>query len=302
MKTIIAICAAACIAASAAATVGLESGTPGARLQAPPAPNPVLGSIISSFVLCATSEDPATFGLYRDASYVYAVKGALATRELYKYTPEGSLVSTMTCPGFTLGYPRDEDHTHLGAGYLCVVAGYAQEIRILSTSTGATVSSWTPDPRGTPFTMNITWDGTYYYVNGPEDKGLFQRYTSSGAKAGTWTATGYPSTMGFLGGVGFARSALGESGRYLVCVSYGSWEPGSIIDMADGSCVSTFTTWQQNGQGLTVGPGHPGSFGETAWMCWYNFGGAYKMALQVDVEALISVTPASVGKIKALYR
>jgi hypothetical protein len=302
MKTIIAICAAACVAASAAATVGPESGPGGAQLQAPPGGNPVLGSIISSFVLCASAQDPATYGLYRGASYVYAVKGTAATRDLYKYTPAGSLVSTMNCPGFALGYPRDEDHTHLGSGYLCVVAGYAQEIRILSTSTGGTVSSWRPDPKGNPFTMNITWDGTYYYVNGPEDKGLFYRYTSAGTKAGTWTATGYPATMGFLGGVGFARSALGESGRYLVCVSYGSHEPGAIIDLGNGSCVSTFGTWQTNGQGLTVGPGYPGSYGETAWMCWYNFGGAYKMALQVDLEGLISVTPASLGRVKALYR
>ena len=302
MKTIIAICAAACVAAPAAAADGLESGTDGARLQGPPAPNPLLGSIISSFVLCPTAQDPATYGLYRGGSYVWAVKAIDATRVLYKYTPEGSLVSTIPCPGFTLGYPRDEDHTHLGSGYLCVVAGYAQQIQIISTSTGATVQSWTPDPRGTPFTMNVTWDGTHYYVNGPEDKGLFYRYTSAGAKAGTWTAGGYPLTMGFLGGVGYAKSALGESGRYLVCVSYGSHEPGCIIDMANGGCVSTFTTWLRNGQGLTVGPGYPASYGETAWMCWYDFGGAYKMALQVDLEALISVTPASVGRIKALYR
>jgi hypothetical protein len=290
------------VSASLAAALDAESAGGGAACQAPPGPAPALGSIISSFVLVPKSTDPATYGIYRDASYVYAVKYDPPNYFIEKYTPAGSSISTIPCPGFRLGYPRDEDHTHLGSGYLCVVAGYANQVQIISTSTGSTVRSWTPNPKGKPFSMNITWDGTHYYFNGPEDKGLFYRYTSTGAPAGTWTASGWPASMWACGGVGFAKSALGKSGRYLVCTSYGSWEPGCIINLDNGSCVSTFATWRTNSQGLTVGPGAPSSYGETAWMCWYNFGGAYKMALQVDLEGIIAVTPASIGKIKAIYR
>jgi hypothetical protein len=286
----------------AASALDAESAGGAAAPSAPPGPAPGLGSIISSFVLCRTSEDPATYGLYRDASYVYAVKGIVGTRYVYKYTPAGSLVSTTACPGFTLGYPRDEDHTHLGAGYLCVVAGYVNQVQIIHISSGSTVQSWTPNPKGKPYSMNITWDGTHYYFNGAEDKNLFYRYTAAGAPAGTWTATGWPSSMWACGGVGFARSAAGQSGRYLVCTSFGSWEPGCVLNMADGSCVSTFATWRTNSQGLTVGPGAPRSYGDTAWICWYNFGGAFKMALQVDIGSTVSVAPASIGKVKAIYR
>ena len=125
---------------------------------------------------------------------------------------------------------------------------------------------------------------------------------TAGAAAGTWTATGWPGTMTSCGGAGFAKAAMSQTGRYLVCDSFGAGQPGCIIDMSTGSLVRTFPTWSSNGQGLTVGPGVPTSYGETAWICWYNFSGVYKMALQVDLEAVTAVAPASIGKIKAVYR
>jgi len=183
------------------------------------------------------------------------------------------------------------------------VAGYNyNQIRIINIANGSTVQSWTPSPAGGGYSMNITWDGTYYYFNGYTNRGLFYRYTTAGTAAGTWNATGWPGSMTSCGGAGFAKAAVGQSGRYLVCDSFGANQPACIINMANGSLVRTFSTWRNNGQGLTVGAGYPTSYGETAWICWYNFGGVYKMALQVDIGGATAITPTSIGKVKAIYR
>lgn len=289
----------ALLGASNAFAVGVDADTAGVGANVPPSDNPHVGSIISSFTLATSAFN--TWGVYRDGSYVYAVMrpsagNCVVTR---RNPTSGSVLASYGCGArFT---PRGEDHTHLGKGYLSVCDATSNRLRIINTATGSTVLSFAAG--GTGYPMNVMWDGQYYYTNGYTNKGMLWRYTTTGSSAGTWTATGWPGTMGSMGGCGYATVANGAKGQYLIADSFGSAQPMCIINIATGSLIKTWSTWTSNGQGLTVGPGLPSSWGGTSWTTWYNFFGTYKVCLQIDIGATGSaVAPASVGKVKAIYR
>jgi len=265
----------------------------------PPSDNPAVGSIIHSFVISTTSTFN-TYGVHRDASYVYAVMyPSSGNNVLTRRDPtNGSVLASF--PVAARFVPRGEDHAHLGAGYLSIADATSNLCRIINTSNGSQILSFPVSATG--YAMNVMWDGQYYYANGYSNRGLLYRYTTTGASAGTWTASGWPSSMSSMGGCGYATVADGAPGRFMVADAFTSNNPMCIINMATGSLVKTWSTWASNGQGVVVGPGLPSSWGQTAWATWYNFSGTYKMGLQIDIGGATAVAPASIGKVKAIYR
>lgn len=261
-----------------------------------------IGSVISSYYL-AFGEPGLCFGVYRDASYVYGV--VRNPHVLRRFTPSGSFIDSV--PLAHVIYPRGADHCHLGAGYLCICDEY-HHLRFVNITTGSTVSSFTAEGAGSGEMANVFWDGVYYYVAGEYSSGLFNRYRASGVFAGLWVATGWPSRVAGTGGAAFSNIANCAQGNYLIASAYDWFTgcPSCIIDVDTGSLVATwdlpaFYPFAVRASGAVCGPAYPSSYGVVYWVGCFTLDGT--MMLQVDVDGRCpAVTPASVGKIKAIYR
>lgn len=261
-----------------------------------------IGSVISSYWL-GFGKPGLCLGVYRDASYVYGV--VYNPNVLRRFTPSGSFIDSV--PLARIIYPRGADHCHLGGGYLCICDEY-RHLHFVNKSTGSTVSSFTAAGAGSGEMANVFWDGVYYYVAGEYSKGRFNRYTASGAYAGLWVATGWPSSMAGTGGAAYSNIANYAAGDYLVASTY-YWTPycpSCIIDIDTGSLVATWDLpplypISIRASGAVCGPAYPPKYGAAYWVGCFTMDGT-KM-FQVDIGGRSSaVTPASVGKVKAIYR
>lgn len=246
------------------------------------------GSVINSFVWGVSPS-----GIYRDANYVYA----LLAGQLRRYTPGGSFVASYPLAG---GFPRGGDICHLGPGYLCWVDAGTYMV-YFATTTGSTLLSWSYSIGG-PAT-DIAWTGgradSIYLVKGLSGN-TFYKYTSTGSAAGTWTTTSWLTSTG---GFTVANAFENKSGCYLVGSPWASGQPSIAVSYPAGSLLQTWTNPPGNANGACYGDAFPSSYGGAYWVNWYT--GTQLVALQVDLgntSSFVSVHPASLGKLKALYR
>ena len=233
-----------------------------------------VGDVISSFAWSNARN------AYRDAGYVYCVAGVNTLRA---YTPGGSLVRTVTLGGLTSA--GDADHTPSGAGYFAVIqnSSYIYEYQL---STGSFVQSMylMPGILGGGYCPG----SPYIYLHASPIVG---RFTTSGSLIGSFLVS-------YSAGALAASDRLnGVAGDYVVVA--GRTSGATSVYTGTGSMVTTFTV-PGSTLGCVCGPGYP-STSATAY--WYNVSaGSSTYAYQIDLGNATAVAPASVGRIKALYR
>ena len=260
------VCAAATLVVAAAAQAGV-------------------GSVISSFRMTGVGATAAK-GIYRGDTFVYAVVDAAGDNYLRIYTTAGSLVGSVVLAG--ADSPRDADHSLLGSGYLDVF-DYGKKMLVTYTFDGAMVNSKAVPSDTTAFAY-IPGTSRYFLAR---DQMIF-RYTLNDVLVNKFYVGG---TLG-----GLAASGLynGKEGQYLVVGRSGTGGY-SFVYTGAGSLVDSFVVPGAGTYGSVIAPGAFMDSAQTYW-CVQTVG-SYRWAYQVDVGATApAVMPASVGKVKALYR
>ncbi len=259
-----------------------------------------LGSVITSFRLSGFGEPFAT-GLYAGRSYICAVFFTSGSDYIYWYARTGSFVASFTMTGCAL--PAGGDASHLGADYMSVVDSTLNRVFIYGSGGGAPVSSFAvTSPAGG--LRDLMWTGTYYEIAGNNGTGQFNRYTSAGSYAGQVTYAGWPSVMTGTGAVAYSAVADGASGRYLIANPRIFNQPSCILDIRGaGSLVATFAMPQLYAYGGCAGASSdPSRYGTTEWLVWLIPANIYCFEVDIGGKILSNVFPASLGKIKAVYR
>jgi len=263
-----------------------------------------VGSVISSFYLGTSGiHDWWWFGIYRDPSYVYCIHHQLSGVNLYFYTPGGSRQGYVPIYSGTISYYGDSDRCHLGAGYIAWMADglliFTNIRRPVPPAGYFAVRS-----PGVWSTHNVAWGGAYYYVNDYTDRGVFNRYTTTGSLAGTWTVAGWPPAL-LAHSVAFSRSFNEGSGQYFIAVSA---DRTYAFNMNGGSLLGSWRIPRAtDGQrGAICGDAYPPSYGAALWVhSSFRVSSVLtdSWAYQIDVNArgATSVLPASLGKVKAIY-
>ncbi|MEE9457744.1 MAG: hypothetical protein V3W11_11410 [bacterium] len=249
------------------------------------------GSVISSFKITETGDPP--FGAYRDADYVYVIHMAPLWYQTMKYTPTGSYAGYSEFWGCRY-VPEDPDHSYLGSSYISV----AVEAGVITyPKSGGSSVRW--DHRELVDTLGYAHrPGSPYYFVGvwPESRDYdYNIYCFN--TAGSLISSFVPDY-----GAKLAATDMfgGVPGEYLI--TYGGltcavYEPA-------GSLVATFN--QEAAYSLyggTAGPGYPTSYGTTLWALAIK-GYQNNVVYQIDLgnEVIPTVAPASLGKVKALFR
>ncbi len=263
-----------------------------------------VGSIIRSFEVTASDVYPD--GIFRDATYVYVVASSSGLSYVLRtYSVAGSYVGQV--------YLRPEvvysggDHCHLGDNYLASLYNEGHELHILDKRTGWIVRSFAAAGPGGVRPENVMWDGTYYYVCGNKNLGTFRRYRADGGFAGTWAAAGWPPVFTSTGGVAFAHRARGRAGNYLVAGSGTPNEPACLININNGSFLTSWTIPYAPCRSSVYGDSSkPATYGAAYWFLFRRWVGTRPehWVCEVDIGARggRAVLPISLGKIKAVYR
>jgi hypothetical protein len=243
------------------------------------------GSVISSFSVYG---DFPT-GVYRDGDYVYMFDSG-PFHAAAKYTPAGNLVEWI--PFSTRGRVlEDPDHSYLGSSYISVAV--ESGVVTYSKAGGAPVRwdhlelietlGYAHRP-GSPYYFIAVW---------PEEDDI--RICRFG------TAGSFISSFGAYYGYKMAATErfAGVSGDYLICFGGRT----CAVREGDGSLVATFD--QEAAPllyGGTAGPGYPASYGTTLWVI--RAPAMNDMVYQIDLGngTGSAVTPASLGRVKALFR
>ncbi len=261
-----------------------------AVLQAAAPARATIGSIISSFPI------GRYHGIYREGNYVYISENVNNYNYLRIYTLTGTYLRRVRLINGNVYSLRSGSRTHLGAGYVALGDTNDRAIKVFRLSGGNPVTSY---PVITP--QNIFWDGDYYYVNRWGDKGGFRRYTRTGANAGTWNCVGWPATMLECHGAEYARRGNYGEGPYFVASPGQGSKPCCITTFPAGSLVSTWTV--TNGQVWHLAYGDsskPSTYGAAIWGIQYS--PYYIIEFDIDARGASAVMPASLGKVKAIYR
>ena len=285
-------------AASAALAVAPDAVTAGRGTHGNAPAADGFGAVISSFRMTGVAK-PYALGIYRDASYVYGLIHGSSQNYLYRFTAAGTRVSSYVLNGTST--PRDACRAHVGAGYLAFVDATKRHLLVFPVTGGSAVTSF--PVAGASFPLNCFWDGTYYYVNGPSDLGKFNRYEETGAAAGTWSCAGWPDGMTYCGGAAYADYGNNAPGPYFVATSWLGGEPMCMTTFPGGSLVRTWTPPLENANGLAYGKSsRPATYGDAVWAAWFTGSSLYAFEFDVAARTKPAVEPASIGRIKSLYR
>ena len=263
-----------------------------------------VGSIISSVNL-GYQRPFNPHCIYRDANYIYTMGAVESAMCILQYSTAGSLVKSIWL--VDRYFMRDLDGCHLGSQYFCGTSwGFPPYwLYFFRTADGSVVGSFTVSPPGSGYSTSVAWDGEHYYVGMERNYGEFARYTATGASAGTWTPAGWPSTTYYLAGIAFSRYACNTEGRYLAAgLAYmGTDNRHYLINMDTGSLITSWSLPLSVGAGVVCGHStQPSVYGLAYWVQLEDY--LYDWAYEVDIDArgATNVLPASVGKIKAIYR
>jgi hypothetical protein len=233
-----------------------------------------VGDVVSSFAW------PGALNAYRDASYVYCVAGVNTLRT---YTVSGSLTGTVPLAGLTSA--GDADHSPSGPGYFAVIERSSVIYEYL-VSSGSFVRSIT----GGPNTVGGGYfpGSSYVYIH---VRPYVYRFTTAGSLVGSFLVS-YSA-----GPIAATDRFNARAGDYVIV---GAQTAGNtMVYTGAGSVVTTFTV-PGGTYGCVCGPGYPPSYGTTYW-CNLAVGSS-RYAYQIELGNGTAVAPASVGKIKALYR
>jgi hypothetical protein len=254
-----------------------------------------IGSVISSFNIPSGSYG---YGIYAEYSYLY-LSGRLNSNYIYTYTHSGTLIRSRSIdPGNQYGLISGS-RTHLGPGYVALLDPPARRLKIFSIAAGgAPVASFTITPMSA---WNCFWDGDYYYVNQPDDKGRFLRYSRTGVYEGTWTCAGWPANMTYCFGAEYAKRGNYGSGPYFVAGAGSPSRPYCMTTVPGGSLVATWSLPSPYLLHLSYGDSsNPGVYGAAIWATITSPYGVRE--IDIDARGASAVLPTSIGKVKAIYR
>ena len=255
-----------------------------AALVAASAAQAGVGSIISSFRMTRAGATSAN-GIYRDDTFVYAVVDTAGDNYLRKYTPAGSLVSSVVLAGSDV--PRDADHSLLGSGYVDVF-DYGKKMLLTYNFNGSLVNSKAVPSDTTAFAY-IPGTQRYFLAR---DQMIF-RYTLNDVLLNKFYVGGD------LRGLAASSRYDGKAGQYLVAGRAGTGGYSYVYSGA-GSLIDSFVV---PGTGTYGSVAALGAFDSTNTYWCVQTVGVYRWAYQVDIGAASpAVVPASVGKLRALYR
>jgi len=203
------------------------------------------------------------YGIEAYGNYLYCVGSNMAY--ISKITTTGSQVNTI--PLFMYCYDLDFDGT-----YFWVVQTDHQCRRY--TSTGSTLGSFSI---GSIIGNGIAYDGTYIWVQGgPTSTQYIYRMSTTGS-----IYSSFPAQGNYMGAIDYAAGYFWSMAGPSSSTAYKLTTAGSVVDSFAGP----------------VTPSYGSSFdGTYFWTTNYGNGWVYKMQ---DVE---DVAPASLGRVKALYR
>ena len=234
----------------------------------------VVGDVVSSFAW------PGALNAYRDASYVYCVAGVNTFRT---YTVNGSLVRTVSLSRLTDA--GDADHSPTGPGYFAVIERSSVIFEYV-VSNGSFVRSIEAGP-GT-LGGGYFPGSAYVYVH---VRPYVYRFTTAGSLVGSFLVS-YSA-----GPIAATDRFDARAGDYVIV---GAQTAGNtMVYTGAGSVVTTFNVPAAT-YGCVCGPGYPPSYGTTYW-CNLAVGSS-RYAYQIDLGNAVAVAPASVGKVKALFR
>ncbi len=244
-----------------------------------------VGSLISSFKLSGSGPPLAT-GIYRDWTYVYGILQATGTNYLRSYTANGSVVGSRTLA--RANQPRDADHSALGGGYFDTF-DLGTKMLLTYTNGGDFVKA-RPLPSDTTAYAYIPGSKTYFIAR----EEMIFRYTLDDVLVNKFYVGGT------IGGLAATPACEGHNGQYVIVGREGAGGY-TYVYTGGGSLVDSFVVPGSGTHGSVVGRADPTKFARAYW-CNQNIAGE-RWAYQVDVGGTgIGVAPASIGKIKTLYR
>jgi hypothetical protein len=250
------------------------------------------GSVISSFRVSGGGDE--ALSAYRDADYVYAIFLSPMFSYARLYSPVGSYVRES---GAWIGryVPEDADHSVLGSSYITLA--YELGVATYRIETNGVPVRWDHQNLFETLAYAHLPGSPYYYLGVWVAPHYTEYFVYRFSTAGSLISSFEPSH-------GFKLAATdrfaGAAGEYLI--AYGGSDPCGVYDPA-GSLVASFD--HEAGRSLyggTAGPGYPASYGTTLWaMATYA---TYGVIYQIDLGNWnpSAVAPASLGKVKALFR
>ncbi|UCH77327.1 MAG: hypothetical protein JSU81_06185 [Candidatus Coatesbacteria bacterium] len=244
-----------------------------------------VGSVISSFRLTGIGT-PRAQGIFRDWDYLYAVVYTDGADYLRTYTPAGSLVRSVVLEGAAAA--SDADYSLLGNGYIDVFDS-SSKMLLTYTKEGELVNS-KPLPSDTTAFAYHPGGIRYYLARGEH---VF-RYTLNDVLVNQFYVGGV------LGGLASSPAYDGKGGGYVVAGRSGAGGY-TYVYRGTGSLVDSFVVPGVGTYGSTVARGYPRSYHRSYWCVQQISGGRW--AFQVDINGTApAVLPASLGKVRALYR
>ncbi len=250
-----------------------------------------LGSIISSFYMGDLWR--MDYCISRDSSYVYVIAGfeSGGGSTLFAFMPSGKFA-------FSSGVGplhSEADHSVLGSGYIAAINWYGvARVYDYAVYTGSVVGSWAPFERMSAYAYIPGGRHKYVITGDYTSNGYLYRFTTEGSLVSSFSVG--PRTAGLAATDTFA----GRDGEYLIVTK--NWR--RYVYSASGSLITSFEHYQYNtgNYGCVCGPGYPADYGTTLWYIqsvWYEHN-AY--VFQAYLGNGVAVAPASVGKVKALFR
>ncbi|MEE9457533.1 MAG: hypothetical protein V3W11_10335 [bacterium] len=228
----------------------------------------------------------------RDGTYVYYITHDRATPVFYldyRY-PGGGGGGAVFIGGFPADH-GDADRSVLGFGYIADVyrrGSGPQTITDFDIRTGSAVASWAPLSSMQGYAYNparrIRYVGSNNYV---------YRYNMRGSLLSSFGAP-----IG-ISGLAAPLEFAGKPGEYIIVTRGTYWYAftGQGVEVA-----RVLFPWAASRiSNSACGPGYPPAYGNTLW-CLANVEMKYDYVCQIYLGNATAVAPASVGRIKALFR
>jgi hypothetical protein len=242
-------------------------------------------TVVSSFEMKDVGTAEAT-GIYRDWTNLYGILDTFGRTYLVTYTPAGSVMGSVTLP--RASSPRDADHSMLGSGYLDIF-DFGKKMLITYKKNGEFVQE-KPLPSDTTAYAYVPGSSKYFIAR---DEMVF-RYTTNDVLVNKFYVGGY------VGGLAATPVYDGKNGEYVVIGRSGAGGY-SYVYTGGGSLVDSFVVPGAGTYASLVGRAEPKELQRAYW-CIQQIGTA-RWAYQVEIEATApAVAPASMGKVKAIYR
>jgi hypothetical protein len=256
-----------------------------------------IGSVISSFDIPASWYG---YGIYAEYLYVYLSGYLTYGNYILTYTHSGTLLRSRSIDPGNRDRLYSGSRTHLGPGYMALLDYYNTNsyLKIFSISNGGSpVSSFRVS---VSFPWNCFWDGEYYYVNAYGERSIFRRYSRYGVSSGTWTCAGWPAAMAECRGAEYAQRGNNGSGPYFVAGG-GTSRRYCMTTFPGGSLVATWTLPSPYITHVSYGDSsNPTVYGAAIWATTWDPYDVWE--IDIDARNASAVLPASIGKVKAIYR